>query len=379
MEAQFDAVYKAYKMCPEYKLAVDTWCAEIMRGGIAEGDVVSIGISKFDDIVISVIRQLVLVGFAVLDKKTLCVKPRAVLNWNHQDATWISPSEDDMVCIVSAPVGFSSDCGTGHLLTSPGASALPIYEQLSALNANHRQRDAFNSTPAMYTTPNPQLSTGDLVTPSFIAPRSSGRNAPDPDETTVGRRYELLMALQHKTSELRRYSRAPLMAGGGFPEAQHASVHTEYMLTDGQVSASEARHLSSSVSDHVRLFSKLRQVLLQTLGVPPQVLGENVNSERLAGSSEITDQAVRLHALQVARYRDSINTLMEPTGYTIRPFVPEADVIRYASMFRPEIHRELFASAVGVPVQFLVDDTRGMSQAIDPKKSVTERGDPMSM
>ena len=377
MEDQLNAVYDAYEKSPEYKLAVETWCSEILRGGVSIEDDSKFDEARFSEIVTSIVRQLVLVGFSVLDRKTLYAKPRAIIRWDQQKAVWTTPEKEDIFCIVSAPVGFSSDGGGSTVLTSPGVAALPIFEQISELISNHLKRDAFNSTPAMYTTPNPQLSTGDLVTPSFIAPRSSGPNAPQPDETTVDRRYELLMALQGKTHELRRFSRAPLTAGGGFPEARQNSLHTEYMLTDGQVSASEARHLASSVSDHVRLYSKIRQVLLQTLGVPPQVLGENVNSERLAGSAEITDQAVRLHALQVTKYRETINRLLEFTGCVIRPFVPEADVVRYAPLFRPEVHRELFASAVGVPVQFLVEDTRIPSQDIDPKKKPTERGDPM--
>jgi hypothetical protein len=49
-------------------------------------------------------------------------------------------------------------------------------------------------------------------------------------------------------------------------------------------SVGEARHLQAPVSDMNRLIKHYVHSFYQALGVPPQKLGENVNSERLAGS-----------------------------------------------------------------------------------------------
>ncbi len=45
----------------------------------------------------------------------------------------------------------------------------------------------------------------------------------------------------------------------------------------------EARHLQAPVADMNRLVKHYVHSFYQALGVPPQKLGENVNSERLAG------------------------------------------------------------------------------------------------
>ena len=251
----------------------------------------------------------------------------------------------------------------------------------------HRQRDRFNSLPTMYTNANPNIVTGDLVRPAFIAPRaasviigSSGVQGGQPDHTSLARRYELLESLMRQSRELRTFSRTPFAAGAGFPEAI-ASEHNEFMISDGQVMAGEARHLQPPVSDFGRHFQKLRQMLFQTLGVPPQALGENVNSERLAGSAAITDLAIRLYYQRITAYRDRINDLIRPLKCSIRPFVSESDVVRYAPLFKPDVHRELIATALGVPVDFLVDNTQIISQTIDAKDGgiktpEKERGDP---
>ena len=64
MEDQLNAVYDAYEKSPEYKLAVETWCSEILRGGVSVEDDSKFDEARFSEIVTSVVRQLVLVGCA---------------------------------------------------------------------------------------------------------------------------------------------------------------------------------------------------------------------------------------------------------------------------------------------------------------------------
>lgn len=388
MDEQMSRVYDAYEASAEYKLAVDTWYSEMVRGGIVMDE--NPEMAPFClDLIAAIVRQLVLVGFVVVDPEKRCVLPRATVEWHKETATWISRGEADkdlLVCVTSAPVSLgTSDAKT---LTSPGYAALSVHEQLTDMVALHQQRDRFNSLPTMYTTANPNITTGDLLRPAFVAPRgasviigpSGSAHGGQADHTSVARRHELLESLMRQSRELRTFSRMPFAAGAGFPEAV-ASDHSEFMISDGQVMASEARHLQPPVSDFGRHFQKLRQMLFQTLGVPPQALGENVNSERLAGSAAITDLAIRLYYQRITAYRERINQLMRNLQCSIRPFVSEADVVRYAPLFKPDVHRELIATALGVPVDFLVANTQIMSQAIDTKDTgikppERERGDP---
>ena len=373
MDSQIDEVIDAFTKSPEYRLSIDTWFSEVIRGGIVIEPDSKFDETHFTELISGIVRQLVLVGFCVIDIKNLKVKSRTTITWDVQRRSWSAGAEDDTtICIVSPPVAIGN--GDGLTLTSFGAAALPIYKHFDGLIKHSQKRDAFNSMPSLYTTPNPNIGNGDIVRPAFITTRGPG-GVDQPDHTTVGRRYELLENLMERSRELRTFSRTPLVTGGGFPEAKE-TVHNEFLVTDGQVMATEARHLQAPVGDFNRLFSKLRQMLLQTLGVPPQTLGENVNSERLAGSAAISNQALRLHAQRVAYYRDQINKTLEEYGCTIRPFVQESDVIKYALLFRADVHRELFASALGIPPQFLIEDTRYISQQIDGPKAITERGDP---
>ena len=59
--------------------------------------------------------------------------------------------------------------------------------------------------------------------------------------------------------------------------------HDELFVTDGMSIGTEARHLYGPVSDFNRLIRTYDHDLLMAAGVPPQKLGMNVNSERLAG------------------------------------------------------------------------------------------------
>ena len=374
MDDQIKQILSAFTESPEYRLSVDTWFSEVIRGGIVVEDDAKHDENFFTELISGIVRQLVLVGFCVIESSTLQIKPQTTITFDTEEQAWSAGNSDkNTICIASAPVALGDEHGL--TLTSFGAAAIPIYDYFTSIIKYSQKRDAFNSMPSLYTTPNPNIGNGDIVRPAFISGRGQG-GVDQPDHTTVGRRYELLEDLMERSRELRTFSRKPLIVGGGFPEAKE-TIHNEFMVTDGQVMATEARHLQPPVGDFNRLFSKLRQMLLQTLGVPPQTLGENVNSERLAGSAMISGQALRLHNQRVAYYREQINKTIEEYGCTIRPFVGESDVIKYALLFKPEVHRELFASALGIPPQFLIEDTRYLSQQLDNPKAITERGDPI--
>lgn len=353
LASEISEILEAYTESPEYRTAVETWQLEVTRAGISLDNTSKVGFEAALDLVHNITRQIVLVGFAVIVDGR--VVPEANINWNEEESEWTTSANGEaFICMFMQPVLIA---GTWRL-GSYGSAALSIWHQLSGMMSNLAARDTFNSIPSVYTTVNPNMTPGDSIAPSFIAARGNQANAAsiEADHTTVARRHDLLGELMEQSQKIRQFSRIPLVAGGGF-EQEAPKQHMEFFVTDGQVSAGEGRHLNGPVSDFNRLMRTLRQSLFQSLGVPPQILGENVNSERLAGSTQITTQAIRIHNVRLVDMRARINGTLDEMGIVVRPFASESDIIRFRHAFKPEVHRALLAASIGIPEEFLIDDT----------------------
>ena len=124
----------------------------------------------------------------------------------------------------------------------------------------------------------------------------------------------------------------------------------------------EARHLQAPVADMNRLVKHYVHSFYQALGVPPQKLGENVNSERLAGyvgtaphrqpqgsvyvpgwayptvcrSEMISSEALWTHEARVRDLRDVVNATLEVLGISLRPSVRYRVLVQHPELFDPE-------------------------------------------
>ena len=353
MSKEYPAVYAAFEESPQLRLAVETWQTAILEAGLDSTS--DVDLEQIRYFLLDVVRQLILVGFAVVVDGV--VDASADVTWDDKEKQWKSISENDeeaTLCMFMPPARFPS----GSVLSSYGASASRVWEQLNHIEQNMRRRDALNSIRSVFTVVNPNLTPGDALTPSFIASRSNPNAHVDADYTTDIRRHELLRKLAAQTERYRENGTdSQLIAGGGFPIDSTQKRHEENLVTDGLSIGNESRHLHGPVPDMNRMLRGMYHNLFMAAGVPPQKLGMNVNSERLAGSELISSQAIRSFDARVREVRAIINTLLEPLGVTIRPAVPYNILVQHADMFEPDIHRRLLSSTLGIPEEYLVRTT----------------------
>lgn len=87
-------------------------------------------------------------------------------------------------------------------------------------------------------------------------------------------------------------------------------LHTESAITDGR-DYNEARHLQQD-GDIIRVsLQNAYFMVMQTLGVPPQTIGHNINSERLAASGMLTEVVLEQFTSSIENYRDIINNILK--------------------------------------------------------------------
>lgn len=359
MTSELESVYRAFSLSPQIRLAVETWQTSVLQAGVEAKTQEDSERIRF--LLLDVIRQLVLAGFAVVVDGA--VDASAVIQWNRDQKTWTTDATEDSeatICIFMPPARLKDRT----VLSSYGASALHVFEKLEHIERNMMLRDSLNSSRSVYTVVNPNLTPGDALTPSFLAPRSNPSGAADADYTTSIRRHELLRELAKHTESVREGDvESQMVAGGGFPIDSRVKRHEENFVTDGMAIGNEARHLHGPVSDMNRLLRTYDHDLLMAAGVPPQKLGMNVNSERLAGSEMISSQAIQNFDSRVRELRAVVNQMIVPLGVEIRPSVPYSVLVQHASMFKPEVHRELLSSSLGIPAEYLVDDTMDVTEA----------------
>lgn len=87
------------------------------------------------------------------------------------------------------------------------------------------------------------------------------------------------------------------------------AVHTESPITDGR-DYNEARHLQQD-GDIIRVsLQNAYFMVMQTLGVPPQTIGHNINSERLAASGMLTEVVLEQFTSSIETYRNLVNDIL---------------------------------------------------------------------
>ena len=359
LTSELGSVYHAFMSSPQIRLAVETWQTSVLEAGVegkSDADTAQIRYLLLD-----VIRQIVLAGFAVIVDGV--VDSSATITWDSEEKAWVADVDEDVeatLCIFMPPARLKDRV----LLSSYGASAFRVWEKLDHIERNMMARDSLNSSRSVYTVVNPNMTPGDALTPSFLAPRSNPSGAADADYTTSIRRHELLRELARHTDSVREDDmESQMVAGGGFPIDSRVKRHEENFVTDGMAIGNEARHLNGPVSDMNRLLRTYDHDLLMAAGVPPQKLGMNVNSERLAGSELISSQAIRSFDARVREIRVVINQMLAPLGVEVRPSVPYSILVQHAAMFKPEVHRELMSSTLGIPAEYLVDGEMDVTEA----------------
>ncbi|MEK9527510.1 MAG: hypothetical protein VW491_01270 [Gammaproteobacteria bacterium] len=204
-------------------------------------------------------------------------------------------------------------------LRSGSQRASQLTERLDKIDAHWAMRDARNSVPSVYTTVSDKLVTQNGSDKMWFKSVNTAdvvhTRANDIDSNfsnLVTQRAETIRNLDSITSMARTSKRAKL---GSAPSADPEPVdHDEHVISDGRT-FSEQRHLLGP-PDVLATREGVVSSIMFSFGVPPQVIGKNINSERLASSNRLTEMAVIGFRSLITRLRKLLASVIASVSTT---------------------------------------------------------------
>ena len=163
-----------------------------------------------------------------------------------------------------------------------GAASVDASLEILKINYNAVQRDTINSRPTIYTKVSAQLKPSGQQGPWFHAMHSqmvpSTITGTMDFNTLIRSRGETLSQLDDLTTTYRA------------SEAQNTSFksHKELVVSDGR-DMTEARHLHHEPAWMNWRIAQLQNTIAEIWQIPPAAFGQNVNSERQAGASRLSE------------------------------------------------------------------------------------------
>lgn len=280
------------------------------------------------------------------------------------------------VSIFSPPIQYSSDNGTLITqLTSPGFKSIPDTEQLLLIEDGFRKREIFNSTPTVFTQVSKNIiAAGDGKRPWFkpaalpsMFENSTAPDVPQDFNAIVEDRAEAIQKLDEISERARARARdmydnpSASRVGIGLAQKKRKIEHRELIVSDGR-DAQPAPYLRAPEHVHNSI-DKHQNRIMFAWGVPPQVLGQNINSERTAASNRLSDMAISgfdahikliRHYLQHALKKLSRLISKNPSVYIqIKPCISTYALTQLESILTTEACTDIYSCVYQIPKRFI--------------------------
>ena len=177
------------------------------------------------------------------------------------------------------------------------------------LELNLKRRDSSNSRPAVFT----RIQHNIQSAPGGTRPWFTHGSLPG----DISQRVDLDQLVEHRADTIRALDRVtdrairvtPSAAPGAKPSAA-AIEHVEHAVTDGR-DITEARPLHQDVNVVHHTIDRLAHEIQFAFGVPPQVQGRNINSERMASSNRLNEQAITHFRASASRLKKQLEEIFE--------------------------------------------------------------------
>ena len=198
-------------------------------------------------------------------------------------------------------------------------------------------------------------------------------NIDDNFHTLIHRRAETIQKLDAITNLQRsnantgqhRVGQRLLQQDDQKPDADHS----EHIVSDGR-EYKEARPLTS-LQDTQKMITFLEKTVLFAFGVPPQALGQNINSERIAASNRLTEMVITTYTGFVTKLRNMIAEVVKKesaivdqkpkyVGFTL--CLPRYELEKVQMFLKDSYCKTLIARSYNIPEEFI--DTEKMKRAI---------------
>jgi len=273
------------------------------------------------------------------------------------------------------------------LVNSAAVRAFTATRQLRGIIDNWVRRDDANSDNAVFTSVSDDLRNQNGSDRQWFREVASSDHMPtrasDIDTnfaTLVHRRAQTIEKLDAITHSAR--NRNPSAAGGArnplggtdITQNHQAAAHTEHIVSDGRV-YTEARQLGS-MADSKLLIDELKHSILFSFGVPPQALGRNINSERIAASNRLTEMAITTYTSFINLLRVRIGEAMKAetidagryVGFSI--CLAQYELERLQPYLKDTICKKMIARCYEIPESFL--DSKKIRATIEAEHGTGE-------
>jgi hypothetical protein len=261
----------------------------------------------------------------------------------------------------NAPVRYSK---TKVIHNSPCKRAYRDTKIFDELYRNHRQKDHFNSHPAVFTVVDRNLKNVNGSNRQWFQ-SSTASTAAASRTTAVDSNFQYLVhsraqsvkALQTATGLYRTGSTT--LAGEDKPieDAVDQKQHLEHIVTDGR-ECTPSRALLSLTDGH-RVLQDSENKIYFHLGVPPQIQGRNINAERSGVNPRLNEIALsqffnmlqRLRAFIEAMFADPL-AMVANAVLKFQPCLSPYELEKLQPFIKEDKLPSLYAAAYHVPESF---------------------------
>ena len=269
------------------------------------------------------------------------------------------------------------------IIQSAVADAYDKILRFTAMSRNFSQKDNTNTYHTLYTTVDRDVGNVGGGIDTYFSTRSQDADAIFAAQ--LERHGDINMATDRRTEFIKNMSHGSTLArahaeanpGGVDPVTGDISApkrHVENIVTDG-CAYTEGRPLQS-LSNASHMYDRLKTTIMFCLGVPPQAVGENINSERLASSAGLTQAALRMFAGTVGRFKEVIGDLFseihDSDGFTLKftHCFTQYDLMELLPVLDKKRTPDLFACAYDVPKEwFPVEEIRKYVDSQTPEQN----------
>lgn len=245
--------------------------------------------------------------------------------------------------IMTDPPSFAADGALLHCRGS-GAQAQVYALEMLQIHENALARDRVNSRPTIYTRVSTQLKqTGQSARPWFHAQHAqmvpSDVAGTVDFNTLIRSRRETMQRLDELTADTRSRE------NHGVDDKKHA----ELIVSDGR-DMNETRHLPHDPAWMSWRTQQISHTISELWQVPPAAAGYNVNTERQAGASRLSEVVLlrwERHLRHFAALVVHACTLVGSTA-TLRNCLSHYDLHQIEAVAEPEYLREMYACVFGI-------------------------------
>lgn len=273
---------------------------------------------------------------------------------------WRCTNPEYNLTIINPPIRNVS-CADINSSTSRSEKDTSIFDEMSE---NIRKRDFFNSRPSVFTTIDRNLKNQNGSSKQWFQQNTAGvvsaartRSIDSNFQSLVQNRSASVRQLQQATALAReQLGQKHTLAGSEEPlEEEGNMMHREHVVTDGRETQPSRSLLSQT--DGFQALNQTMYSIFFSYGVPPQILGRNINAERTGVNPRLNEMVLQSFFVGTKRLREQLSKLfigvpLSGSVLKFKPTVSPYELKELEKVVKVEFLPTLYSHAYHVPESF---------------------------